>query len=238
MCCWKCLSISFFPLVQWLTIRIFIFPFLVFWIMAFIIAIFKRNILMLVKVKVKSLSHIRLCDSMDCSPPGFSIHGVFQARVLEWVAISFSRESAPPRDQIQVSCIAGRCFTLWATREAANTRARWMQIGIWKVLKRILISKIGETGVCVCVVVVGGDIYDEEGWQPRQDETRASSKFQISSLLWKMHNYWMSNWISRKLLKCCSHCYKKLLNVRCLFTGFSKCYFKVNTPLKYCLFFF
>ena len=59
-----------------------------------------------------------LCDPMYCSLPGFSVHGIFQARVLEWVAISFSRGSSWPRDRTQVSCIAGRCFTLWATREA------------------------------------------------------------------------------------------------------------------------
>ena len=59
-----------------------------------------------------------LCDPMDCSLPGFSVHGIFQARVLEWVAISFSRGSSWPRDWTQVSCIAGRRFTLWATREA------------------------------------------------------------------------------------------------------------------------
>ena len=44
-----------------------------------------------VKVKVKSVSCVRLCDPMDCSPPGSSIHGILQARTLEWVAISFSR---------------------------------------------------------------------------------------------------------------------------------------------------
>ena len=42
---------------------------------------------------------------MDCSPPGSSIHGIFQARVLEWVAISFSRGSSQPRDQTQVSAL-------------------------------------------------------------------------------------------------------------------------------------
>ena len=55
-----------------------------------------------------------ICDPMDCSPPGFSVHGV----LLEWVAISFSRGSSWPKDRTQVSCIAGRRFTLWATREA------------------------------------------------------------------------------------------------------------------------
>ena len=55
---------------------------------------------------------------MDCSPPGSSVHGILQARVLEWVAIPFSRGSSQPRDQTQVSCIAGRHFILRATREA------------------------------------------------------------------------------------------------------------------------
>ena len=60
---------------------------------------------------------LTLCDPMDCSLPGSSVHGIFQARVLEWVAISFSRGSSPPRDQTWVSRIVGRCFTIWATRE-------------------------------------------------------------------------------------------------------------------------
>ena len=55
---------------------------------------------------------------MDCSLSGSSVHGIFQARVLEWIAISFSRGSSWPRNQIRVSRIAGRCFTVLATREA------------------------------------------------------------------------------------------------------------------------
>ena len=53
-----------------------------------------------------------LCDPVDSSPPGSSVHGILQARILEWVAISFSRGSSQPRDQTQVSRIAGRCFIL------------------------------------------------------------------------------------------------------------------------------
>ena len=59
-----------------------------------------------------------ICDPMDCSPSGSSIQGILQATILEWVAISFSRESYRPRDRTLVSCISGRRFTLWATREA------------------------------------------------------------------------------------------------------------------------
>ena len=61
-----------------------------------------------------------LCDPVDCSPPGFSVHEILQARTLEWVAISFSKGSSWPRDRTQVSCIAGRGFNLWATRESLN----------------------------------------------------------------------------------------------------------------------
>ena len=62
-------------------------------------------------------SCLTLCDPMDCSLPGSSVHGIFQARVLEWVAISFSSGSSWPRDGTQVSHIVDRCFTIWATRE-------------------------------------------------------------------------------------------------------------------------
>ena len=55
---------------------------------------------------------------MDCSLSGFSVHGILQARILEWVAISFSERSSRPRDRTQVSYIAGRFFTIWATGEA------------------------------------------------------------------------------------------------------------------------
>ena len=59
-----------------------------------------------------------LCDSMDCSPPGSWVHGILQAGILEWEAIPFSRGSSQPMDQIWLSRIAGRFFTVWATREA------------------------------------------------------------------------------------------------------------------------
>ena len=52
-----------------------------------------------------------LCDSMGCSPPGSSVHGISQTRILEWVASSFSRGSSWPRDRIFISCIAGGFFT-------------------------------------------------------------------------------------------------------------------------------
>ena len=62
--------------------------------------------------------YLTLCDPVDCSPPGSSVHGILKARILEWVVISFSRGSSQPRDQTQVSYIAGRFFTIWAMRKA------------------------------------------------------------------------------------------------------------------------
>ena len=62
-----------------------------------------------------------LCDPMDYNPPGSSVHGIFQARILEWVAILFSRRPSQPRDRTQVSHIAGRFFTVWATRGGFKT---------------------------------------------------------------------------------------------------------------------
>ena len=65
---------------------------------------------------LKSLSHVRLCvNPWTVALPSFSVHGIFQARILEWVAISFSRRSSRPRDWTQVSHIVGRRFTIWAT---------------------------------------------------------------------------------------------------------------------------
>ena len=64
------------------------------------------------------MSCLTLCDPMDCSPPSSSAHGMRQARILERVAISFSRGYSQSRDWTQVSCIAGRFFADWATGEA------------------------------------------------------------------------------------------------------------------------
>ena len=61
---------------------------------------------------------LTLCDPIDCSPPGSSVHEILQEKILEWVAMSSSRVSSQPRDWTQVSHIAGRLFTVWDTREA------------------------------------------------------------------------------------------------------------------------
>ena len=64
---------------------------------------------------------LTLCDPMDCSLAGSSVHGILQARILEWVVIPFSRRSSWPRDWTCISCIARTLLTLWATREALQS---------------------------------------------------------------------------------------------------------------------
>ena len=67
--------------------------------------------------KWKSLSRAWLCDPID-----YTVHAILRARIMEWVAFPFSRGSSQPRDQTQVSHIAGGFFTSWATREAQEYR--------------------------------------------------------------------------------------------------------------------
>ena len=68
------------------------------------------------------------CNAMDCNLPGSSVHGILQARILECIVFPFSRGSSQPRDQTQVSRIAGGFFTSWATREAQIYNAvSWME---------------------------------------------------------------------------------------------------------------
>ena len=81
-----------------------------------------------------------LCDPVDCSPPGSSVHGISQARILEWVDIPFSRGSSQPRDRTQVSRIAGGFFTSWATREA---QWRTVMVILQEALSLCLLTKAG-----------------------------------------------------------------------------------------------
>ena len=77
-----------------------------------------------------------LCNSID-----YTVHGVLQARILEWVAFPFSRGSSQLKDQTQVFCIAGRFFTCWATREAPCRVWRLVQIGVcgfWLLPQKLL----------------------------------------------------------------------------------------------------
>ena len=99
-------------------------------------------------------SCLTLCDPMDCSLPCSSIRGILQAKILEWVAISFSRRSSQPRDQTRVSRIAGRRFTIWATGEAHWARWGRCQLPRLDLYPRRNCNIIWmKWFVCVCVCV-------------------------------------------------------------------------------------
>ena len=87
---------------------------------------------------------------MNCSLPGSSNHGIFQARVLEWVAIAFSRGSSWPRDWTRASRIAGRRFTVWATREV------YVSVADCSLIKGVWLRKNKHTGICVRFLLVMG----------------------------------------------------------------------------------
>ena len=92
---------------------------------------------------------------MDSSPPGSSVHGISQARILEWVAISFSRGSSWPRDRTQVSCIADGFFTIWASREAQPLR--------------ILLNNLNVLAKLICKSFYpAGESYGAGGWRSRE----------------------------------------------------------------------
>ena len=84
---------------------------------------------------------LTLCDLMDCSLPGSSVHGIFQAIVLEWIAISCSRGSSQPRARTRVSHIVDRRFTVWATREVQKNKE---DVNKWDTLGRKIISIWGK----------------------------------------------------------------------------------------------
>ena len=112
-------------------------------------------------VVVELLSHVLLCDLMDCGPPGSTVQGVSQVRALEWVAISFSRRSSWLRDQTHVSCITGRRFTIRLTRERTTSThsVTWpcsscaytqrlqslLEMSSWKVFLETLLSNPPDT---------------------------------------------------------------------------------------------
>ena len=91
---------------------------------------------------------------MDCSLPGFSVHGILQARILQWVAMPFSRGSSPSRDWIQVSCTAGRFFTISATRGSLIFHVECIKTYIYIYIY-----------ICVCVCVCVYKLFFQDALQ-------------------------------------------------------------------------
>ena len=109
--------------------------------------------------KVKALvtwSYPSLCNSMDCSPPGSSVQGILQARILEWITIPFSRGSSQPRDQTCVSGIVGKFFTL--PPQLKNRLKKCFILLTWllhrtQYIHYILLWK----AVCMVVICIGSE---------------------------------------------------------------------------------
>ena len=120
---------------------------------------------------------------MDCTPPGFSIDGVLQAGILEWVAISSSRGSSWPRDQTCVSCVAGRFFAIWVTREAPF-------VNVWLNIRQLY------SFICFCIQTPRIWSF---GWSMKKP-TPGLPCTRVWSLVWEhsicgvakpvCHNYW------------------------------------------------
>ena len=91
-----------------------------------------------VKVKVAQLC-LTLCNLI------YTVHGILQARILEWVAFPFSRGSSQPRDQTQVSCIADRFITSWAIREPKNPG-----VDSFSLLQRLFLTQVWNWGLLHC----------------------------------------------------------------------------------------
>ena len=114
---------------------------------------------------------------MDHSLPGPTGHGILQARILEWVIIPFCKGSSLPRDQTRVSCIAGRLFTFWATRESQRLTSevdyRKTPIKCW-VLRKLLSSLSMLLLLCLQGIL--------PRWEPERDRTLAPPSPCASSL--------------------------------------------------------
>ena len=99
-------------------------------------------------MKVKSESEVaQSCptprDPMDCSRPGSSVHGILQVRILEWVAIFYSRVSSQPRDQTRISCIGKWCLFLFFLFDTTEPPGKHFYLaGLGKGLRRCMSNKI------------------------------------------------------------------------------------------------
>ena len=126
----------------------------------------------------------RLGNPVHCSPPGFSVLGILQARTLEWVAISFSRGYSWTREWIWVSCIAGRFFTIWATRGALSVcyyslHCSSSDVPVYRAMRTWLFARIILPGLtlpspsflssfCKAITWITGDWWSPAGGRNRK----------------------------------------------------------------------
>ena len=97
-----------------------------------------------------------LCKPMDCSPPGSSVYGFLQARILKWIAIPFSRGSSRSRDQTRGSSISGRFFTIWATGKILRFNPK-IYLGLNKIklfIVSLCINVFSLKNTYICLMLV------------------------------------------------------------------------------------
>ena len=130
---------------------------------------------------------------MDYSLPGSSIHGILQAKILQWLAIPFSRGSSRCRDGTQVSCVAGRFFIIWVTREAQPLK----QPGITLAHSRYL--KNGNYSECYSHLITSLKIYLKDYWEFLLQQTKtnmnAESKYLATHVIHLYTNSMTNCWV-------------------------------------------
>ena len=122
---------------------------------------------------------------MECSPPGSSVHEIFQARILEWVAISFSRGSSQPRDWIHVSCTAGRFFTNWATKSL------FIKVIFIPVITAIFLLNSPATGKKKVTNVIKLKAYKMRLLLAGVEDSDKQDKFEFAAMLWLQIRLWL-----------------------------------------------
>ena len=127
-------------------------------------------------------SYLTLCDPMGCSPPGSSIHGISQVRMLQWVAIPFSRVSPQPRGWTQVSCLASRFFTIWTAKENIIFKLQKIKNDEKKILKEFrrekhLTYRRSKDKNYICL--------SSETMQARRKQSKINSEQRVSTSTWQ-----------------------------------------------------
>ena len=127
-----------------------------------------------VKVFIAQL-YPTLCDAMDCSPSGFTVHGILQARILEWTAISFSRGSSQSRDWTCVSYIGRWILYLWTTKKAQYTPCSLLKhIPVYLIRHLVEVPKIHEA---FCFSQEVPDSYHSISWPSGERTTHSRMSF-------------------------------------------------------------
>ena len=121
---------------------------------------------------------------MDCSLPGSLVHGIFQARVVEWVAISFSRASSQSRDRTWISHTEGRRFTVWATREAQKGCQPLFYLFVWATPRSM--QNFPAQGLNPCPLHWKGGVFTTG---PPQKSCKQTSKIMLKILQARLQQY-------------------------------------------------